>query len=75
MSGKVTFVAIFRDSLFFTCLNKKENNGVGTQNDHSEIRYPICWSWSEPKRVTAKGLSCSQGDVKEAHTSVYPHFY
>ena len=70
MSGKVTFVVIFRDSLFFTCLNKKEKNGVGTQNDHSEIRYPICRSCSEPKRVTAKDLSCSEGDVKEAHTSV-----
>jgi hypothetical protein len=27
VGGEVTFVAIFRDSLFFTCLNKKEKVG------------------------------------------------
>lgn len=34
VGGEVTFVAIFRDSLFFTCLNKKEKSGVETQSDH-----------------------------------------
>lgn len=30
-------------------------------------------SCSEPKRATAKGSSCSAGDVKEAHVSAYVH--
>lgn len=32
-----------------------------------------CGALLEPKRATAKGSSCSAGDVKEAHVSAYVH--